>query len=171
MSIDLGPESVLTDWQDEDEPVDGTLENLARALRFIGNWRKALSPENLGEALQHDSATVAKVEQTARKVNDAFAVWSKPGLIFPGNDEENKYRQAQLAYPDTWRAVTFSTGSLDQEGFIDSLSHLPGDIAESLGGSLSDIVTKFLKGFWPVLVVAAIIVLGYVFRKTIFKAR
>jgi hypothetical protein len=170
-SFDLGPEAVLPDWDNADEPVDEAIENLARALRFIGNWKRQLSPENLGEVLNYDRTTVSKVEQTERKVNSAFAAWSKQGLTFPGNNEVNLYKQAQLAYPDTWRSVMLSVGSLEQEGFFDSLSHLPGDIAGSLGGTVTDIVLNALKSLWPVLLIAALIIVGYVFRAHIFKAR
>ncbi len=170
-SFDLGPETVLPDWEESDDPVEDTVDNLERALRFITNWQKQLSPENLGEVLNYDSTTVAKVAQTAKKVNAAFAAWSRNGLTFPGNNEVALYRQAQLAYPDTWRSVMLSVGALEQEGFIDALSHIPGDIANSLGGSLTDIVLNFLKGFWPVLLIAGLIVVGYVFRNSLFKAR
>ena len=167
MTYDLGPEAVLTAWDDTDDPVEETVAMLVRGLTFISNWQRQLKPENFRETLNYDSATVAKVDQTRRKVQAALDAWNKPGLTFPGNSEINLYRQAQLAYPDTWRSVMLSIGSLEQPDFLDTLAEIPKD----LGQSLTDIILNFLKGFWPVIVVAVIVILVFIFRKHIFKAR
>lgn len=172
MSVDLGPESVLTDWDDSDNPIDDTIAKLVTASKFISNWRQAQGEGDI-RLVDRDPVTLAKIDGTSKKVSAALTAWNKPDLEFPGNNEVSLYKQAQLSYPDTWRAVQLSIGTegnyspLSLGGLFDSVP----DAGGGLGNWLKDILLNFLKGFWPVLLIAGIVIVGYVFRKSLFKAR
>ena len=167
VDVDIGTESELGGDDPRELDADEGVTNLVRATTFIANWYKALKTDQI-RLTEVDPITLSKVDSTNKKVQTALTAWSKPSLEFPGNNEVNLYRQAQLAYPDTWRAVMTSvanTTSTIQED-IEDLPNLPSHILEGFWLMLKDLINQI----WPILLIAGILIGLYIFRKQIFKA-
>lgn len=170
--VDLGPESLLQDA--EATPITDTRSRLNLALRYLANWYRAT------EGSDEQSVWWVKIDDVRAKVEAAFVAMD-PAKVFPGVDELATYHDAQLAFADLWRQLTFSIDTLPRPDlitqaadFVDTLVHMPGTIltttVDIVTKAAGDATKKAITNLWPVLLVAGVLGGGYLAVKAkVFK--
>lgn len=172
VAIDLGPSALLIDA--EGNPIADTRKRLDLALRYISNWYRATDDSD------NKGIWWAKIDDARAQVEAAFTAMD-PSKVFPGNDELSAYHDAQLAFADVYRQLSFSADTLPKPelldlaaDFVDTLTETPGIIVTTIVDKLTkgagDAVGKAVKNLWPVLVVAGVLGGGYLAVKAkVFK--
>lgn len=170
-SYDIGPESLL--GIPDEQTASDLHDKLDLALQYIANWYKATKgSDNQNVWWQKIDATRAKVEN-AEKLMD-------PNKIFPGNKELAAYNDAASSFINTYHDLQFAPETLPQPGLIDTAADVVdtvfetpgylagkvataiGDVAGAAGQAAGSAVRNFIYAAWPALVVAVILLVGYI---------
>jgi hypothetical protein len=171
-AVDLGPESLLGIPDGEDAQT--LRDRLELALRYIANWYKATKGSD------NQDIWWARIDQVRAKVEAAFRA-ADPGKVFLGNSDVALYNEAALAFPGLWRELTLSRDTLPDPGLIDILASVADTLIETPGFLVSKVTNSLAKGvgagvasiwanLWPVLVLAGVAGLVYVFRAPLAAA-
>lgn len=164
--LDFGPESLLGVPDGEDAQT--LRDRLELALRYLANWYRATKGSD------NQDLWWGRIDQERAKVEAAFRAMD-PARVFPGRAELAAYNDAAAGFPQLWRDLTLSADTLPDPSLldraadiIDTIFETPGYVIDKLTNSLArgvgNGVASIWANLWPVIVVAGVVGLIYVFR-------